>query len=392
MYESKKSPDRDNISLFESFSMEFLHKSEKKLKFIDLLNLDSFNQNMLSLFGSISPLTEVYLIPWKLNQSNVEAFVVAVNYSLAGENYRTCLRVYQFDDAQEVGFMPYLRLELQGKPVQLFQGNESVHLSLTNREENQLISVMPANLLTEQAIVLRNSFNKSCEFLLWDQDSELLVYILEANPFIFYAQRQAAVAKVDMTEVAVQSTDIAATPLKMSLIREREGYYLIVTFLALRKNSIALKYLQYQLAEGGWTLTRSGLLSPDIGVNPKEYVRLQTTQRTAFYYSWEHRLYLIAANRLYIVELDSGKHSTLSLRDNCHLDKIVSLDKDFRLLLKYREKQSPETTVLDLVLLDNTYQEVLRQEIDKFEDCYDVAVQLQDQSTYSTYNSEFCLC
>ncbi len=39
IYDSRKSTERTNISLYESFSTELLHKTEKKLKFIDLLNL-----------------------------------------------------------------------------------------------------------------------------------------------------------------------------------------------------------------------------------------------------------------------------------------------------------------------------------------------------------------
>ncbi len=46
----------------------------------------------------------MFLIPWKLNQSNIEAFVIAVNHSFKGEDYFTQLRIFQFDDNEEVGF------------------------------------------------------------------------------------------------------------------------------------------------------------------------------------------------------------------------------------------------------------------------------------------------
>jgi|JI6StandDraft_1071083.scaffolds.fasta_scaffold11187_7 hypothetical protein len=146
-YESKKNTELTNVSLFESFSMEFLQNSEKKLKFIELLNLDAYNLNMNKLFEGISPITEIYLIPWKLNHSNIEAFVVSVNHSLVADVYRTTVRLFQFDDDQEVAFQPFEQIELEGKPVRTFQGNESVHLEIANPHSNHLISVIPENLL-----------------------------------------------------------------------------------------------------------------------------------------------------------------------------------------------------------------------------------------------------
>jgi hypothetical protein len=63
-----------------------------------MLNLEAYKDNMQKLFSSISPITELYLIPWKLNHSNIEAFVVSVNYSLINDNYRTTVRIFQFND------------------------------------------------------------------------------------------------------------------------------------------------------------------------------------------------------------------------------------------------------------------------------------------------------
>lgn len=37
---------------------------------------------------------------------------------------------------------------------------------------------MPHNIIYEQAIITENSFDKTYEFLLWDQNSHMLVYIL----------------------------------------------------------------------------------------------------------------------------------------------------------------------------------------------------------------------
>ena len=48
--------------------------------------------------------------------------------------------------------------------------------------------------------------------------------------------------------------------------------------------------------------------------------------------------------------------------------------------------------MLELVLLDGAFQEVLRQEIQKFEDCYDAAVQLQNGYTYGVAYVGSCSC
>lgn len=334
-YESKKSTEFTNVSLFESFSMEFLQHSENKLRFIELLNLDAYNLNMNRLFEGISPITQLYLIPWKLNHSSTEAFVVSINYSIVGEVYRTTLRVFQFDDEQEVAFQPYEQIEIEGKPARTFQGNDSVHLQVASPHSNQLISVLPENLLRERAIVQRSTFNKSCEFLLWEENSELLVYILESNPFIFYTEYNQSVRKIDVSSIVLQEGELATNPLKMSLVRELDSSYLIITYLALRKNSIALKYIQYRFAEEHWQLSKAGVLSNDIGVNPKEYLNLQRSSRAESYYSYHHRIYFIVMHRIYIIELDAAtdKSIAIPLRDSYFFDKIVSYDHGNRLLL-----------------------------------------------------------
>lgn len=92
--------------------MQFLKDSKKEPPFIEILNRDAYNINMNRLFAGISPITQLYLIPWRLNHSNIEAFVISVNHSLVGDVYRTTLRLFQFDDDQEVAFQPYEQIEL----------------------------------------------------------------------------------------------------------------------------------------------------------------------------------------------------------------------------------------------------------------------------------------
>ncbi len=70
---------------------------------------------MESLFEHVSPIAKIHVIPWRLNESNIEAYIVSAHYSLVGDTYRTYISIYQFDDDDEVGFLPYEQLELQGK-------------------------------------------------------------------------------------------------------------------------------------------------------------------------------------------------------------------------------------------------------------------------------------
>jgi hypothetical protein len=129
--------------------------------------------------------------------------------------------------------------------------------------------------------------------------------------------------------MAIQNDEIATNPLKISLIREYDGHFLIITYLTLSKNSILLKYSQYKFT------VKSGTLSTNIGVNPKEYIQMQRTHKPESYYSWHHRLYFIVINRIYIIELDAATDRSIAipLKDNYHFDKIVTYDTDNRLLL-----------------------------------------------------------
>lgn len=59
-------------------------------------------------------------------------------------SYLAVISMYQFDETQEVGFVPYYSIDLEGKPTHIFKNNDSVHIQIISKDSHELISVLPS--------------------------------------------------------------------------------------------------------------------------------------------------------------------------------------------------------------------------------------------------------
>ena len=94
--------------------------------------------------------------------------------------------MFQFDDTQEVGFTKYQEMEIQGKPMQIFTNNDSIHVSAVSKEAIGLVSIMPNLIFKESSIVTRHRLDRSVDIVAWDESINHLAYILGDSPTIIH--------------------------------------------------------------------------------------------------------------------------------------------------------------------------------------------------------------
>lgn len=146
--------------------------------------------------------------------------------------------MYQFDESQEVGFVPYYSIELEGKPLQIFKNNDSVHIEMISKDSHELISVLPSLIFKEKSLISRFKLNSSVEVLCWDETVNYLVYILADDPICLYIVKtqdeDQEILSIRMNSSALLG-GLLFHPLKISLIENEDTTRIILTLLVLKK-------------------------------------------------------------------------------------------------------------------------------------------------------------